>query len=322
MATQPKEMNTQVALADSLDEAIDFDKSRLECDDVATPLFEGGSQAPNRAAQEVGLQGGWNSASGTQIPVAAGELQPERFEVTLSKRGAEGFGFAHVPVSDSAHALLVVDVQAGSPIAAWNQAQRERGRKTQTVKEGDRIIDVSGAPRDLEQWRTRLRGDTVTFTVERWPRLVPVVLQKKIPSERFGMQTEVTLTGGQRELVVTAVDGGLTQEWNCWAYHSQRFYDAILPGMTILQVNEVRGDADAMQDALCDRMTVELTFLRPEPDELLDFRRDARRDAILMRICRGSQPTPLLATKPILGFSSEAKQAKDAKEQPRPNAAG
>lgn len=209
----------------------------------------------------------------SSLQLVAGQQQPERFEVQLSKKGAQSFGFAHVPMEDNTNTLLVVDVKDDGPypIGNWNAKQRDNGMQEHTVQEGDRIVTVGGATSELEVMRAELRKETVVFTVERWPRLVPVVLQKKSAEDLFGMQTEVTTANGRQELIVTAVQGGLAQEWNRWAYLSKRFYDAVLPGMTIIRVSEVDGDCLAMQDAL-HRVSVELTLVRPEPEELLEFR--------------------------------------------------
>lgn len=263
---ETKQKAVSSMLADSLDENVEFDKYHIASSHASSaPRLESGP--PSAETCEDGFK---ENGEGVLI---AGEQEPVRFEVSLCKNGQGSFGFAHVPMEDDTSTLLVVDMRPDSPIARWNAAQAERGQSEYTVQEGDRICSVSGVASDLDCMRAQLRGERVTFTVERWPRFFVVVLQKRDVSDRFGMQTEVRMQDGRQELIVTAVADGLVEEWNRWAYLSKRFYDAVLPGMAVAAVCEVKDNAFLMQDTLGERTKVEVTFVRPEPEELLEFRR-------------------------------------------------
>merc|ERR1712032_154743 len=104
---------------------------------------------------------------------------------------------------------------------------------------------------DIDGMRALLRNDNVHFTVERWPVVTKVLLQKRNANDKYGMQTElVQKDDGKQILIVRTVWGGLLGEWNQWACMSRRFFEAVQPGSEIVQVGDLSNCPVDMQQAL------------------------------------------------------------------------
>lgn len=210
------------------------------------------------------------SIAGVDPPNKAGRPELLRFEVQLSKDAPEAggsYGLAHVPMEDGSSTLLVVDFREAGPVGAWNREQQELGMEQCMLQRGDRIVCVNGTATDLNGMRALLRESQVHFTVERWPETVNVLLQKRTPADKYGMQTELfQRDDGTQVLVVCQIlQGGLLGEWNRWACLSRRFSEAVVPGCEIIRVGDFSDSPDLMQQALVDRDSADLTFKRPDP---------------------------------------------------------
>merc|ERR1712039_791297 len=116
--------------------------------------------------------------------------------------------------------------------------------------------------------RTQLMADSVEITVERWPSVIVVALEKGSPEHKYGMQTELSESAdGTEVLRVTQIVGGLLGKWNHLATMSRRYYDVVPAGSRIVQVGDITACMD-MQQALASVSTVVVSFQRPELDPL------------------------------------------------------
>jgi len=189
-----------------------------------------------------------------------------RFKVALSKASGENFGLAHMPMEDGSQSLLVVELRSDGPISTWNMEQRALGRGDIDVRRGDRIVSV-GYVSDIDGMRELLRQDQVEFSVERWPPSVAVVLNKREPTDKYGMQTDLLIRDdGSKVLRVGRISGGLLGEWNTSAAAARRFYDVVGQFSEIVRVNDQKDDPERMQQMLVTESMVEVSFVRPDPE--------------------------------------------------------
>jgi len=191
-----------------------------------------------------------------------------RFAVSLTKSSGENFGLAHMPMEDGSQSLLIVELRPDGPMARWNAQQRAIGK--QEVRRGDRRVAVMQATdviSDIDGMRELLRQNTVDFTVERWPPSVTIVLKKREPTDKYGMQTDLIIKDdGSKVLRVGRISGGILGDWNTLAAGGRRFFDVVGQFSEIIKVNDQKDDPDRMQQLLVTESSVEITFMRPDPE--------------------------------------------------------
>jgi len=190
------------------------------------------------------------------------------FDLQLTKEEGTTYGLAHVPVRDGTNTLLIVEWKEDGPVGKWNRARRDLGSPEQQVERGDRITSVNGVS-DTDGMRSALRLGQIRLAVERWPERIVVSLQKRNASDRYGLRTDLipTEVDGKHQLRVIQVVGGLVGEWNAWACLTKRFFEVVSPGLEIVQVDELQGLPEKMQEAMSSRDKVEITMKRPDPSE-------------------------------------------------------
>lgn len=190
------------------------------------------------------------------------------FDLQLSKDEGSTYGLAHVPVRDGTNTLLIVEWKEDGPIGKWNRARRNVGSPEHQIERGDRITSVNGVF-DTDGMRAALRLGTISLNIERWPERIVISLQKRDRSDRYGLRTDLIPTEmeGQHQLRVIQVVGGLVGEWNAWACLTKRFFEVVSPGLEIIQVDDLVGVPEKMQEAMSNRDKVEITMKRPDPSE-------------------------------------------------------
>jgi len=229
------------------------------------------SEAPAEASAKAGKSGlglhGLRELSTTDTESKGGGAF--QFQAVLTKEGAQGFGLAHVPaqplVPGAAAALVVVDFQPGGVAALWNERQQTQGRPEKALRQGDRIIGVSGVRGDLDRMRQLVRDDAVELTVERWPNPVVTRLCKGSERDVYGMQMDVVdRSNGVQALVVSQfADGGLVAQWNQQAVSAGRFFQVVETGSEVVRVGTHTLLPRMLEALRSDLSSVQVEFRRP-----------------------------------------------------------
>lgn len=192
-----------------------------------------------------------------------------RFEATLVKAQG-GFGLTLAQARDGGPAQLLRAFEEEYAAGIWNAQARAMGAPERQLRPADRIVRANHSSGEADTifdvFASAAPNDTVHLSLERFPAILVLSLQRRSPQDRVGLLLDRIVP--QMETVapylrLRDVEKDLTMDfWNRHASRRGLYHLVATAGMDICEVNGVQADTQLMLHELSTSLMIRIVLRR------------------------------------------------------------